>query len=100
MLEWLRRNGRYLTPSGSRDIGIAAVTYLRAWLAIHTEFMLACLPLGLLVVLPHLWQHSVQLLNPQGWERWYTPWWPLPRGLSCWCARCRRAARSIRCATA
>ena len=84
VLEWLRRNGRYLTPSGSRDIGIAAVTYLRAWLAIHTEFMLACLPLGLLVVLPHLWQHSVQLLNPQGWERWYTPWWPL--SLAFWAA--------------
>lgn len=77
VLEWLRCNGRYLTPSGSRDIGIAAVTYLRAWLAIHSEFMFTCLPLGLLVMLPHLWQHSVQVLHPQGWERWHTPWWPL-----------------------
>lgn len=84
VLEWLRSNGRYLTPSGSRDIGIAAVTYLRAWLAIHSEFMFACLPLGLLVMLPHLWQHSVQVLHPQGWERWHTPWWPL--ALAFWAA--------------
>ena len=77
VLDWLRRNGRYLTPSGSRDLGIAVVTYLRAWLAIHIEFMFACILLGLVVVGPHLWQHSVQLLKPSGWERWHTPWWAL-----------------------
>ncbi len=75
VLGWLRRNGRYLTPAGSRDIGIAVVTYLRAWLAIHTEFMFACILLGLVVVTPHLWQHSFQQLDPQAWEPWYTPWW-------------------------
>lgn len=75
VLEWLRRNGRYLTPAGSRDMGIAVVTYLRAWLAIHTEFMFACMLLGLLVVVPHLWQHSLQVLDPKGWERWRSPWW-------------------------
>ena len=77
VLGWLRRNGRYLTPAGSRDTGIAVVTYLRAWLAIHTEFMFACILLGLAVVAPHLWQHSFQVLDPQGWERWFTPWWAL-----------------------
>ena len=77
VLEWLRRNGRYLTPSGSRDIGIAVVTYLRSWLAIHIEFMFACILLGLLVMAPHLWQHSLQVLSPKGWERWYTAWWAL-----------------------
>ena len=50
VLEWLRRNGRYLTPAGSRDTGIAVVTYLRAWLAIHTEFMFACCLVGLVIV--------------------------------------------------
>jgi hypothetical protein len=75
VLDWLRRNGRYLTPSGSRDLGIAVVTYLRAWLAIHIEFMFACILLGLVVIGPHLWQHSVQVLSPTGWERWHTPWW-------------------------
>ena len=36
-LDWLRRNGRYLTPAGARDLGIAFVTYLRAIIAIHGE---------------------------------------------------------------
>lgn len=84
VLGWLRRNGRYLTPAGSRDTGIAVVTYLRCWLAIHAEFMFACILLGLLVVLPHVWQHSVQWLDPQGWERWRTPWWAL--SLAFWVA--------------
>ena len=75
VLGWLRRNGRYLTPAGSRDTGIAVVTYLRSWMAIHVEFMFACILLGLAVVAPHLWQHSFQLLDPLGWERWRTPWW-------------------------
>ena len=76
VLGWLRRNGRYLTPAGSRDTGIAVVTYLRSWLAIHAEFMFTCILLGLVVVAPHLWQHSFQVLDTQGWERWHTPWWP------------------------
>jgi len=84
VLEWLRRNGRYLTPAGSRDIGIAVATYLRSWLAIHTEFLFACILLGLVVVAPHLWQHSVQVLDPRGWERWHTPWWAL--SLAFWAA--------------
>jgi len=75
VLGWLRRNGRYLTPTGSRDTGIAIVTFLRAWLAVHTEFMVACVLLSLVVVAPHLWQHSFQTLDTQGWERWHTPWW-------------------------
>ena len=81
VLEWLRRNGRYLTPAGSRDVGIAVVTYLRAWLAIHAEFMFACILLGLVVVAPHLWQHSFQMLDPRGWELWRTPWWALSLAL-------------------
>ena len=37
LLDWLRRNGRYLTPAGGRDIGLAAVTYLRAFVAIKRQ---------------------------------------------------------------
>ena len=77
VLGWLRRNGRYLTPAGSRDTGIAVVTYLRSWMAIHAEFMFASILLGLVVLAPHLWQHSYQLLDPQSWEPWRTPWWAL-----------------------
>nr|WP_315204843.1 hypothetical protein [uncultured Albidiferax sp.] len=75
VLAWLRRNGRYLNPSGSRDTGTAVATYLRAWLAIHTELMFTCLLLGLLVLAPHLLQHRFQWFN--GWAAWYTPWWVL-----------------------
>ena len=69
VLDWLRRNGRYLTPAGSRDIGIAIATFLRAVVAIHGEFMFAVLPLALLVIAPHLLQHRWQWLEPLGWER-------------------------------
>ena len=41
MLGWLRSNGRYLTPAGSRDVGILIVTYLRAFLAVHIEAFFA-----------------------------------------------------------
>ncbi len=75
VLGWLRRNGRYLNPSGSRDTGIAIATYLRAWLAIHTELMFACIFLGLLVLAPHLVQHRWQWMG--GWVAWHTPWWVL-----------------------
>lgn len=84
VLAWLRRNGRYLTPSGSRDIGVAVVTYLRALLAVHGEFIAVSLPFALLVIAPHLW-HTVQILgagvegaaSAQAWRPWHTLWWPL-----------------------
>ena len=76
-LEWLRRNGRYLTPAGARDFTIAAVTYLRAIIAIHAESALACLPLVLLVLTPHLLLQGLDNLDPAGWQDWHTLWWPL-----------------------
>jgi hypothetical protein len=84
VLAWLRRNGRYLTPSGSRDIGVAVVTYLRAFLAIHGEFIAVSLPFALLVMLPHL-VHTVSILgggvdgaaSAQAWRSWHTLWWPI-----------------------
>lgn len=80
VLGWLRRNGRYLSPGGSRDIGIVVVTYLRALLAIHLEFMVFCLMWGLLVIAPHLWQYSTQVLS-SAWKGWYSPWVALSAGL-------------------
>lgn len=85
-LEWLRRYGRYLTPAGSRDFGVALVTYTRALLAIHIEFMVACLFLGLVVTAPHLWQHTLRVLTPDTWERWPTLWWSLAAVLAVLCA--------------
>jgi hypothetical protein len=76
VLDWLRRNGRYLSPGGSRDIGMVAVTYLRALLAIHMEFMVFCMLLGLIVIAPHLWQYSTVVLS-DAWQGWYSPWMAL-----------------------
>lgn len=78
VLAWLRRNGRYLTPSGSRDVGVAIVSYLRAFIAIHGEFMFVCIPFALLVMAPHLWQSSLgAAFSPLAWQPWFTLWWPL-----------------------
>ncbi len=76
-LDWLRRNGRYLTPAGARDLSIAVVTYLRAIIAIHAETALACLPLVLLVLTPHLLLQGLDNLDPAGWQAWRTLWWPM-----------------------
>ena len=77
VLEWLRRNGRYLSPSGARDLGIAAATYLRAIVAIHAETLLLCLPFVLTVLLPHLLVQGFGGFDPAGWPDWHTPWWPM-----------------------
>lgn len=77
LLDWLRANGRYLTPAGARDLMFAAVTYLRAFVAMHGELMLACVLFGLVVTFPHLWQLHTRLLEPNGWAPWMTLWWPL-----------------------
>ena len=82
-LDWLRRNGRYLTPAGARDASFAFVTYLRAILAIHVEAMLLCLPFVLAVLLPHLVLQGTQGADwePGAWPAWQTPWWPLALGV-------------------
>jgi predicted acylesterase/phospholipase RssA len=85
-LDWVRRNGRYLTPGGARDLGIALVTYFRAIVAIHVEAFLICLPGVLLVLLPHLLLQQAQGagFDPAQWQDWHTPWWPL--ALAAWIA--------------
>jgi len=77
VLDWLRRNGRYLTPAGARDVGIAIATYLRAIIAIHTEALLGGLALLLLVTAPHLVQQAAGGFDPASWQDWHTLWWPL-----------------------
>ena len=82
VLAWLRRNGRYLTPSGSRDLGIAVVSYLRAFLAIHAEFMIVCLPFALFVMAPHIWQATTGArFGFAQWQSWQVLWWPRRAGL-------------------
>jgi hypothetical protein len=74
---WLRRNGRYLTPAGSRDLGIAVVTYLRAWIAVHVEFAFVGVLLGVLVALPHLLQNEWGWFDATAWRGRGSAWWPL-----------------------
>lgn len=83
LLDWLRRNGRYLTPTGSHDLGIAAVTYLRAFVAIHAELMVAGLLFGLVIAAPHLWQLSTGTLDPNAWQDWGSLWLPIAAAWSC-----------------
>ena len=77
VLDWLRRNGRYLTPAGSRDLGVAAVSFLRAFLAIHLETFFALVPLALLVTLPHMLQNTTRALESLAWQDWGSAWLPL-----------------------
>ena len=77
MLGWLRSNGRYLTPAGSRDVGILIVTYLRAFLAVHIEAFFALVPVALALTLPHLLQHSLGWLQATAWQGWASPWFAL-----------------------
>lgn len=83
LLDWMRRNGRYLTPAGTHDVGVAAVTYLRAFVAIHGELMMAGLLFGLLVVAPHLWQMSTDTLDPNAWQAWGSLWLPMATAWMC-----------------
>lgn len=66
-LQWLRRNGRYLTPAGARDRGLALATYFRAWMGVQIEMAFLVTLLGLLVVLLHLLHQS---LAPEGLSEW------------------------------
>ncbi|MDE2413973.1 MAG: hypothetical protein KGM60_04360 [Comamonadaceae bacterium] len=77
VLDWLRSNGRYLAPAGSRDVGILIVSYLRAFLAVHIEAFFALMPVALLLTLPHLLQHSLGWLDAKAWEGWASPWFAL-----------------------
>lgn len=82
LLWWLRRNGRYLTPAGTRDFGMALATYLRAWIAIHIEFGMLMLLLGTAIVAPH-WLYRVSALaGGLPWTDWHAMWWPAAQ---LWC---------------
>ena len=77
LLWWLRANGRYLTPSGSRDLGMAVASYLRAWVAIQFEVGTACLAAGGIVLAPHLLYYHTGWPDARVWSAWQTPWWML-----------------------
>ena len=81
VLNWLRKNGRYLTPSGARDIGMAVATLLRSSLSTHFEFGLLATLLGVLVILPHAIQSQFGVFDYSMWSNWPSVWWPLALAL-------------------
>jgi len=79
-LSWLRRYGRYLAPGGARDYGIGIATYLRAIVAVHLEFAMLALVLGLLPVLAHVLHLRFDLFAPDAWMHWKSVMWPFAAG--------------------
>jgi hypothetical protein len=77
VLGWLRKNGRYLTPSGSRDFGIAIATVFRSTVSTHFELALVALLAGVMVILPHAVQVEFQWFDAGAWSGWLSVWWPL-----------------------
>ncbi|MGH8122801.1 MAG: hypothetical protein ACREPT_08515, partial [Rudaea sp.] len=80
ILAWLRRNGRYLTPSGARDLGMAIATLMRSGFSTHFELGLFALLVGLLAILPHIVQTQFALFDADTWQQWHSAWWPLALG--------------------
>lgn len=83
-LSWLRRYGRYLAPMGARDFGIGIATYLRAIIAVHMEFAMMALVVGLLATLAYTADAQIGALDARAWSGWGSAWWPL--AVACWLA--------------
>ncbi len=79
-LSWLRRYGRYLAPGGARDYGIGIATYLRAIVAVHLEFAMLALVLGLVPILVHVLHLRFDLFAPDAWMHWKSAMWPFAAG--------------------
>jgi hypothetical protein len=89
-VNWLRENGRFLSPNGSGDNWLTAAVALRNWTALHLvllTFFFFLLTLGMLLradltsltLTKHVWR-SLELFF---WERsifhlWLSPWMILP----------------------
>ena len=80
VVAWLRRNGRYLTPSGARDLGMAAATLLRDGASMHFELGVLALLCGLIAIAPHVIQTALPLFDAEAWQDWWTCWWPIALG--------------------
>ena len=77
VVAWLRRNGRYLTPSGARDLGMAAATLLRDGASTHFEIGVLSLLFGLIAIAPHVIQTVLPLFDAAAWQDWWSCWWPI-----------------------
>ncbi len=61
VLDWLRENGRYLSPRGAGDLLIGGAVLLRNWVSVHVVLASFFLALFLLLQLPRMatfWAHG------------------------------------------
>jgi hypothetical protein len=86
-LWWLRSNGRYLTPSGIRDLGQAGVSIVRGALATQLELGILLIMLAAVVILPHVLIASIPWIgrNADSERLPFSAWvlllpWPLLMG--------------------
>ena len=78
---WLRANGRYLVPRGTRDMLFAAATFGRNLVGIHIELALLAASLGVLLALMDIcawWAadslHGTLMAAGTGLIPWFTRW--------------------------
>ncbi|WP_109126008.1 patatin-like phospholipase family protein [Dyella sp. C11] len=74
LLWWMRNNGRYLLPSGIKDLFQACSGQLRSFVATQFEFMVVCLFGALLVVAPHIflaWATPPNGVLPVNFSPWF-----------------------------
>ncbi len=81
ILGWLRKNGRYLTPAGARDFGMAIATLMRSGFSTHFELGMFAMLVGLVAILPHILQTQFALFDAATWQQWPSAWWPLALGV-------------------
>ncbi|MES2570263.1 MAG: patatin-like phospholipase family protein [Verrucomicrobiota bacterium] len=86
-LNWLRENGRYISPNGAGDTLVAVATYLRSWIGLH--FLLSVFVM-MIFAGPNLlrqlawhrfesWQKWEQLLAVHAGESiWWSPFLFIP----------------------
>jgi Patatin-like phospholipase len=73
---WLRSNGRYLIPSGFKDMLQAMAIYIRNVLALHIELALLCILVGSIMAATHVavWE-GLMVLDAKNWDLQLVPYW-------------------------
>ncbi|MFT3780944.1 MAG: patatin-like phospholipase family protein [Nibricoccus sp.] len=117
-VDWLRENGRFLSPNGAGDGWIAAAVMLRNWVALHLVMLtFAFLLFGFGVLLRA--ELSTSLMTLHAWTQverflwqhrvlgiWWSPWMVLPAipfaflmlpgGVGYWLTQCTPLMKAIR----
>lgn len=75
---WLRKNGRYLFPAGTKDAIFAISTLLRGMFAIYFDLLMVGLLLACVLVAPHIAVTMSLGAEEYGWVSWApSAWWLL-----------------------